>query len=207
MAQERQAREQAVSGQLAVLRRELPRLLERLGKIPDLRNPHRCRHRLTVLLLDGLYANGPVMRRCRQLNWQFMIVLKDKDLTTVWEEFESLRPLQPENRLQHNWGERRQYFFWVNAIDYEFTQAGRKHLTLHVVVCEETWEKINDKGETLPKSARHAWISSCPPSREARSTNAATSARATAGASRRASWWKNTKATTTSTPSPWIETP
>ena len=36
--------------------------------------------RLPILLLrDGLYAHGPVMARCLQLNWQFMIVLKDKD--------------------------------------------------------------------------------------------------------------------------------
>jgi hypothetical protein len=115
-----------------------------------------------VLLLDGLYANGPVMARCRQYHWQFMIVLKDKDLPSVWEEFDSLLPLQGENRLQRTWGERRQRFSWVNAIDYEFTQAGRKHLGVHVVVCEESWEVVNDEGQTLTKTARHAWISSRP---------------------------------------------
>ncbi len=115
-----------------------------------------------VLLLDGLYANGPVMQRCRQLNWQFMIVLKDKDLPSVWEEFESLQPLQPVNRLQRTWGDRRQRFSWVNAIDYEFTQAGRRHLGVHVVLCEESWEVVNDEGQTLTKTARHAWISSRP---------------------------------------------
>jgi hypothetical protein len=93
-----------------------------------------------LLLLDGLYANGPVMRRCHPYHWQFMIVLKDRALPSLWEEFESLQPLQPENRLQRTWGERRQRFSWVNAIDYEFTQAGRKHLCLHVVVCQESWE-------------------------------------------------------------------
>ncbi len=36
-----------------------------------------------LLLLDGLYANGPVMQRCLRAHWQFMIVLKDKDLPTV----------------------------------------------------------------------------------------------------------------------------
>ena len=343
VAQEQQAREDAVTGQLAVLRRELPCLLERLGKIPDLRDPHKCRHKLTVLLLygllmfvfqfasrrevnremtrpqfetnlrllfpeletlphadtlfrllrdidvqrieqahielvgrlirgkkfrrylinncypiaidgsqkfardslwdenllartqgkeenrhtqyfvyileaslafrngmvipllsefleyakgdtdnnkqdceqrafhrlsarlkqlfprlplllllDGLYANGPVMQRCRQFNWQFMIVLKDKDLPSVWEEVKALKPLQSENRLKRTWGDRYQHFFWINAIDYEFTQAGRKHLSLHVVVCEETWEEVSDGGQTLTKTARHAWISSRP---------------------------------------------
>jgi len=115
-----------------------------------------------LLLLDGLYANGPVMQRCRQYNWQFMIVLKDKDMPSAWEEFESLQPLQPENRLKRSWGERRQDFSWVNAIDYEFTQSGRKHLRIHVVVCEEAWEAVDDDGQTLTKCARHAWISSRP---------------------------------------------
>jgi len=113
-----------------------------------------------LLLLDGLYANGPVMHRCRQYHWQFMIVLKDKDLPSVWEEFRALQCLQPENRLQHIWGDRRQRFLWVNAIDYEFTNPGRQRLLLHVVVCQERWEVVNEHGETMTKTARHAWLSS-----------------------------------------------
>ncbi len=112
-----------------------------------------------LLLLDGLYANGPVMLRCRQFNWQFMIVLKDKDLSGIWEEFNALKPLQHENHLERTWGNRHQHFSWVNAIEYVFNQ-GRKHLTLHVVVCEETWETVDDNGKICPKTARHAWISS-----------------------------------------------
>ena len=113
-----------------------------------------------LLLLDGLYANGPVMQRCHQYHWQFMIVLKDKDLPSVWEEVKGLKPLQPENRLQRSWGNRRQRFYWVNAIDYEFTQAGRKRLTVPVVVCEESWEAVDDEGQIVTKTARHAWLSS-----------------------------------------------
>jgi hypothetical protein len=115
-----------------------------------------------LLLLDGLYANGPVMARCRQYHWQFMIVLKDKDLPTVWREVEALKALQSENQLKRTWGKRRQHFFWVNAIDYEFTQAGRQCLSLHVVVCEESWEEVNDDGQVITQRARHAWISSRP---------------------------------------------
>ena len=120
-----------------------------------------------LLLLDGLYANGPVMQRCRQYHWQFMIVLKDQDLSTVWEEFHALHALQP-NRFQRNWGPRRQRFSWVNAIDYAFDQRGRgrRHLSLHVVVCEETWEVVDNNGDTLTKTARHAWLSSQPLNRD-----------------------------------------
>jgi hypothetical protein len=119
-------------------------------------------HLPILLLLDGLYANGPVMARCLQLNWQFMIVLKDKDLPSLWEEFEALQPLLPANRLTRTWGKRRQSFSWVNAIDYTFTQAGRTHLSLHVVVCQEIWEEVDHAGQIVTKTARHAWISSRP---------------------------------------------
>ncbi len=88
-----------------------------------------------LLLLDGLYANGPVMQRCRQYHWQFMIVLKDKNLPTVWEEFHALHAVQPDG-CQRDWGTRRQRFSWVNGIDYAFSNHGRRHLSLHVVVCE-----------------------------------------------------------------------
>ena len=118
-----------------------------------------------LLLLDGLYANGPVMQRCRHYHWQFMIVLKDQDLATVWEEFHALHAVQP-NGFRRNWGQRRQRFSWVNGIDYAFSQHGRRHLSLHVVVCEETWETVDEQGDTLTKSARHAWLSSQPLSRD-----------------------------------------
>jgi hypothetical protein len=93
--------------------------------------------RLPILLvLDGLYANGPVMQRCLRAGWQFMIVLRDKDLPSVWEEFRALLPRQPQTR-QHEWGKRQQRFSWVNDIEYAFGANGRCRLKLHVVVCEE----------------------------------------------------------------------
>ena len=115
-----------------------------------------------MLLLDGLYAQGPVMQRCVDNNWQFMIVLKDASLRTVWEEYDLLLERQPGNEHDRNWGERRQQFRWVNDIRYEYGPNDRLHLQLHVVVCEEHWEIVNEKGEIEPKTSRHAWISSRP---------------------------------------------
>jgi hypothetical protein len=43
-----------VTGQLRILRRELARLLERLGNTPHVPGPRKCRHKLTILLLYGL---------------------------------------------------------------------------------------------------------------------------------------------------------
>jgi len=38
-----------------------------------------------------------------------MIVLKDQDLSTVWQEFRALHALKPRG-FQQNWGKRRQHF-------------------------------------------------------------------------------------------------
>ena len=59
-------------------RKAFYRLAERL---------HRYFPRLPILLLlDGLFANGPVMELCRRYRWQSMIVLQDDSLPSVWEE-------------------------------------------------------------------------------------------------------------------------
>jgi hypothetical protein len=121
--------------------------------------------RLPILrLLDGLYANGPVMQRYRAYHWQFMIVLKDQSLSTVWQEFNALQALQPQT-LPQTWGKRRQHFSWVNDIDYAFGSNGRWHLKLNVVVCEESWERVDEQARIVTVTARHAWLSSQPLSR------------------------------------------
>ena len=115
-----------------------------------------------MLLLDGLYAQGPVMKRCYDYNWQFMIVLKDGSLPTAWEEYHSLLDFQKDNAHRQNWGERRQQFRWVNHIRYEYGSNGKQHVNIHVVVCNEQWEAVNKQGEIETLTSKHAWISSRP---------------------------------------------
>jgi DDE_Tnp_1-associated len=118
-----------------------------------------------MLLLDGLYPNGPIMERCRTYHWDFMIVLKDDSLPSVWEEYFSLMNYQRENQKHQTWGERRQHFQWVNQIRYEFG-PNRKHLDLNVVRCNEQWEELDPKtAQIVPKKMTYAWISSRPISR------------------------------------------
>ena len=116
-----------------------------------------------MLLLDGLYPNGPIMQCCRDYNWDFMIVLKAGSLPTVWEEYESLLLLEKANQLQRNWGDREQSFQWVNRIRYDYGANRKNHINIHVVVCHEAWKEIDAKtGESVSKTMRHAWISSRP---------------------------------------------
>jgi hypothetical protein len=120
-----------------------------------------------LLLLDALYANGPVVELCRDYHWQFMIVLQDGSLPSVWEEFRGLGQLERQNHLERKWGNRKQRFRWVNSIEYRYGEEQRKKQILHVVVCEESWEEIDrDSPAVVPKTARHAWISSAPLDRE-----------------------------------------
>ncbi len=53
---------------------------------------------------------------------------------------------------------------WVRVIHIVCTLKGllAAHLSVHVVVCEETWETIDEQGERPTKTARHAWLSSQP---------------------------------------------
>ena len=123
-------------------------------------------HLPILVLLDGLYPNGPVMGLCRQHNWDFMIVLQDGSLPSVWEEIQGLKDLQRENRLSQKWGDRRQQFWWVNDIQYGYTDPatqGQKKLKLYAVTCEESWEEIAPGStEVVQKASRHVWVSAEP---------------------------------------------
>jgi len=121
-----------------------------------------------TLLMDGLYANGPVMEVCRKNKWEFMIVLKDKSLPSVWQEAEGLMRLDSEGEYQHErtWHGRRQVFRWVNGIEYEYIPGKHKVLTIYMVTCDESWEEIDKKGATVMKISRHACISSEPINRK-----------------------------------------
>ncbi len=115
-----------------------------------------------MVLLDGLYPNGPILEICRDNRWQFMIVLQDKSLASVWEEVNAIMKLEPKQRASTKWGNRRQHFSWANDVEYRYGPNGRKKHVLHVVVCEERWEEIDADDNVEEKRSRHAWISSKP---------------------------------------------
>lgn len=119
------------------------------------------------VLLDGLYANGPIIELCRQYHWQFMIVLQDDSLPSVWEEVHGLERLEKQNRLERAWGNRRQRFRWVNHIEYWWGEHEKKRQIIHVVICEETWNEVDARtAQIQEKTSRHAWISSQPLNRD-----------------------------------------
>lgn len=104
------------------------RLAEQLHKdFPQLR---------VCLLLDALYANGPVFDLCRQYRWKFIVTFKEGSLPALWTEYEALRGLQPENRRTETPAEGvRQTFTWVPDLPYTDTEG--RTFRLGALECRE----------------------------------------------------------------------
>lgn len=110
--------------------------------------------------MDGIYACGPVIRRCREYKWDYMLVFKEGSIKEVWREAKALMKLNPEESLARELGGRKQDYKWVNDIEYSYGENGRFKETLHIVICEETWEETNRKTKVVEqKSTTYAWIS------------------------------------------------
>lgn len=114
-----------------------------------------------AVTLDGLYANGPLMELCQSYKWDYMIVLKDGSLKTVWEDIESLKE---KGRAEKYSGAVingvKQEFWWVNGIDYRYGDNSSKGVKVNVVVCLETSKEFDQKtGQKIEKTKKFAWIS------------------------------------------------
>jgi hypothetical protein len=71
------------------------------------------------LCLDALYACGRVLDVCRQNRWKYFIVFKEGSLPAVWQEYQMLLKLCPENRRIHQADSGfRQSFAWVEHLEY-----------------------------------------------------------------------------------------
>jgi hypothetical protein len=113
-----------------------------------------------TIVLDGLYATGPIMSLCKNYGWEYMITLKRESLKSVWEEFDGLRKIEPENTLSANNADRVQEYHWSNGIEYTYGN-NHKRLLLNVVTCKETWyEQSKIKGKPGQKTSMFAWLSS-----------------------------------------------
>ena len=135
----------------------------------ELRAFHRLAERLVniigrgqaTLLLDGIYANGPVISKCINYGWDYMIVLKSDSLKTVWDEFYGLCKAEPSNTLSVKHGNRAQVYRWANGIEYTYGNNHQK-LMLNLVTCLEKWIEPKPHSGGVPEemSTCYAWLSS-----------------------------------------------
>jgi hypothetical protein len=72
------------------------------------------------LLLDALYADQNIMRKCIQNDWDFSITFKESDMPALWTEAQSLLALSPGQRriitLPNDEGTRQ--LRWINDLEY-----------------------------------------------------------------------------------------
>lgn len=99
--------------------RLLPRLRDQFPQLP------------ICLLLDSLYAKEPIFALCQKHRWHFIIILKEGSLPSVYDDFQRLITLRPDQtRIRYVKGAR-QDIRWVNDIAYQSR-------TLNVLECVET---------------------------------------------------------------------
>jgi hypothetical protein len=78
------------------------------------------------LLLDGLYANGPVMQTCEDNGWKYIITFKKGSLPSLWQEYLSLRRMIQQNRQRLESADGvRQTFAWVDGLEHADDQKRR----------------------------------------------------------------------------------
>jgi len=107
------------------------------------------------LLLDGLFAGGPTFSICQKYRWKYLVVLREDDLPSVQEEFNSLLDYSPKNHLRFRPADQYktvQDFDWANDIQY-MDSENNQH-TVAVIRCLET--KPDSKAGL--KTTRFKWI-------------------------------------------------
>lgn len=106
------------------------------------------------LLLDGLYANGPVIQLCENNDWKYIIVLRDAKLLSLHHSYQVVLHYVPENHKRLLLGQEleiSQDYRWANNIEYVDSE-GRIH-NPSVLECRETKPV---KGEE--KTTKFKWI-------------------------------------------------
>lgn len=122
--------------------------LERLAKTLHADFPQLA----ICLSSDSLYACGRAIAIARSYGWSFVFTFKEGRMPSVWEEFERLMALTPENTktLTSSDGVKQEYR-WVNGLSYE-DDDHRRH-EFNALQCIET------DGDTR---TRYAWITDFP---------------------------------------------
>lgn len=121
---------------------------------------------------DGLYACGRTLQLAKENDWSYVLVFKTGRMPAVWQEFQTLLKLCPEQRVELDTPAGvRQVYRWVDNLSY--TDGEGRHWSFTGVQCEETdaddnaptlWAWITDLKvnhdtvvEVATKGGRHRW--------------------------------------------------
>jgi hypothetical protein len=86
---------------------------------------------------DGIYLCGTTLAVARDHNWRFLVVFKPGRLPAVWEEFQRLLRLCPQQCVELLLPDgTRQVYRWVNDLSY--TDSEGRSWSFHALQCEES---------------------------------------------------------------------
>lgn len=88
--EETEAREEALSEQVAIMHAKLPILLRRVAKIPDPRNPKKIKHKLTALMLYGILGFVLQMASRREANRELSAPVIKENLLFLFPDLEDI---------------------------------------------------------------------------------------------------------------------
>lgn len=71
------------------------------------------------LAIDGLYLSKPMIDVCQKNRWHYMITFKEGSAPALFEEYEALLGLTPENALTKTRGDVVANYRWINDIDWD----------------------------------------------------------------------------------------
>ena len=102
---------------------------------------------------DSLYACGRTLKLAQDHDCRFVLVFKEGRMKSVWQEFQTLLTLCPQNRLEHRTADGvRQVYRWVHDLSYQDDEG--RSWTFHAIVCEETV----CEGTADEQTTTFAWI-------------------------------------------------
>jgi hypothetical protein len=110
----------------------------------------RCEYPQLRLCLsgDGLYACGRTLQLAKDHHCNYVLVFKEGRMSAVWQEFQTLLKLCPQNRLEQRTDDGvHQVYRWVHDLSYQDDEG--RTWKFHAIVCEET---VDDQTTTF------AWI-------------------------------------------------
>jgi hypothetical protein len=97
---------------------------------------------------DSLYACGRALTVAKGNDWSYVFTFKEGRLPTVWEEFQRLLTLTPENTLRLTLPSgTQQVYRWVNGMSY--LDSDRRTHTFNALECLETAQGL---------TTRYAWM-------------------------------------------------
>jgi hypothetical protein len=90
---------------------------------------------------DSLFACGRVLQAARDHRWSYVLTFEPGRMPRLWEEFQQLLAMCPEQRLEHVTPEGvRQVYRWVEGLSYEDDE--HRLWTFNAILCQETVDGV-----------------------------------------------------------------